>query len=357
MRLNSDSKYIISSEESTRISILKVWLTILVVFIHSYSEEINIVGDNIVLDIPVWLDWIKYIISRVIARCAVPAFFFISAVLLYKKEFLWKKNIKKKLFTLVIPYVILNSFWILFYFTAQHINAVSVYFSNPDNIIANWGAYEWIMAYTKTPLVYPLWFLRDLFVLNLLAKVIKAAIDKFPRLMLIVLAVLFIAGAEVRFVYMSIVFFSLGYYFVKYDLHFSDIDKLNKWVLAAVYIVTVVLACLTRHTELGYLFINLTIVPGILFFISMATRIKSESLKDKIVWVSKYSFCIYLFHEMNLFILKKLLGKLLPTDAFFQTIQYFGIPVIIIVFCIVLSEVLKKFLPKVFALLTGNRTV
>lgn len=118
MRLNSSPKYILSGEDSTRINILKVWLTILVVFIHSYSEEIYMVGGNIVLEIPAWLDWFKYIISVVVARCAVPAFFFISAILLYKRDFVWKDNIKKKLKTLVVPYMLLNTFWILFYCSA-----------------------------------------------------------------------------------------------------------------------------------------------------------------------------------------------------------------------------------------------
>lgn len=231
-----------------------------------------------------------------------------------------------------------------------------MYFSNPDNIIAARGIYEWVIAYTKNPLVYPLWFLRDLFILNMLAKVIKAAIDKFPRMIFVVLILLLLINFDIRFIDSSIVFFALGYYFVKYDFHFSDIDKINKWLLTAIYVVCIVLTCVTRYMSIYYIFDNASIITGILFFISMTTKIKNVNLRDKLLWLSKYSFCIYLFHEMNLFILKKLLAKLLPTDAFFQTIQYIGIPVIIITFCIVVSILLKRFLPKVFALLTGSRT-
>ena len=72
--------------------------------------------------------------------------------------------------------------------------------------------------------------------------------------------------------------------------------------------------------------------------------------------LSGHAFGIYLFHEMNLFILKKLLAKLLPQTPVMQLAQYFGIPVAIFCYCLTLSVVMKKYLPRLYALLTGNRS-
>lgn len=140
--------YSFTSEESDRISILKLWLCIMVVFIHSSTlSELYFVDKTVIQQIPAWLDWVSYIISRVISQCAVPWFFFLSGMLLYRKPFRWFDNIKKKTRTLFIPYLILNTFWIVFYAIAQHIPAVSVYFANPDRLVSNYNALDFADAY------------------------------------------------------------------------------------------------------------------------------------------------------------------------------------------------------------------
>ena len=162
--------YKITDEESKKISIVKVWFTIMVVFIHS-NNKLNFASGN--FDTPAWLEVLKYFISECISRCAVPGFFLISAILLYKKSFKWKENIKKKIKQIMIPYLIFNTFWILFYVVVQHIPVLSNYFSNPDTIVADWSIIDWLEAYLgfqdNYPICYPLWFLRALFVLNILA--------------------------------------------------------------------------------------------------------------------------------------------------------------------------------------------
>ena len=74
--------YILSDEESKRISIIKLIGMIFVVFIHSYTENVNFSDGTMDLSRPMWLDMIEYVISQIISRCGVPLFFLISAVLL-----------------------------------------------------------------------------------------------------------------------------------------------------------------------------------------------------------------------------------------------------------------------------------
>lgn len=88
----------------------------MVLFIHSYTKTVSMNSGTIVLQVPGWLNTLKYVISESISKCAVPGFFVISAVLLYRKEFSWWENLKKKLRTLMIPYLIMNTFWVVFYF-------------------------------------------------------------------------------------------------------------------------------------------------------------------------------------------------------------------------------------------------
>ena len=59
--------YIITDDESNRLNVLKVWLSIMVVFIHSYSKEINFSSETVAFEVPTWLQSFKYILSQEIS--------------------------------------------------------------------------------------------------------------------------------------------------------------------------------------------------------------------------------------------------------------------------------------------------
>lgn len=367
MKCHEKPAFCISSDESERIQFLKIWFTLMVIFVHSYTEEVRFVNETLVLQIPIWLDWIKYVISQVISNCAVPGYFFISAVLLYKKDFTWKENIKKKLKTLLVPYLIFNTFWIVFYYFAQHIPFFSVYFPQGKNIIADWGPLQLADAYLgfsvereHFPLFYPLWFIRDLMMLNLAAVFIKKLIDRLPKTIFAVLILIIIFNVNTYIFGLntsSIVYFSLGYYFVKYSMRFNDADKIKAPYIIAIYGTCVLLDCATRFMKINYLFHYASIISGLIFFYRCTTKIQNRKLYTVLKKIAKYSFPIYLFHEMNLSILKKILVKLLPPTAFWQTILYFGIPMIIFILCTALSIVLDKYFHRIYAVLVGSRNM
>ena len=237
-------EYRISRVESERIQMLKLWFSIMVVLIHSYDVKLNFASGTIMLNGPFWLDQVQYFISEVICRCAVPGYFVLSSIFLYRKEFTWGTNMRKKVRSLVVPYVLLHMVWITICYIGQHIDALRVYFSQPANIVSGWGLWGWINAFLGVYRTYPgdclpfvgqLWFLRDLFVLNALAILIRKVIGRAPRLTALGLIILCIFNIKTHILFPSrdaLVFFCLGYYFVKYDLHLRDIDKLNPVLLA-----------------------------------------------------------------------------------------------------------------------------
>ena len=79
--------------------------------------------------------------------------------------------------------------------------------------------------------------------------------------------------------------------------------------------------------------------------------------KRLVLSVSRYSFLIYLFHELNLTVLKKLLANLLPLTIPFQIAEYFCVPCIILLFCTGLSILLERIAPGVFVILNGGRAL
>lgn len=350
--------YPINQKLSTRINILKFLSIIMVVFIHSSPEVTaynSLAGGSLSKQC---LDFFIYSISQSISRTAVPIFFLISSILLYSKEFRWLTNMKKKCRSVLLPYLFWNSFWILFSYAAQSIKGIAEYFPRDSYYVRDYGILEWLRAYTylngNYPYLYTLWFLRDLFLLNLLAVVIKKLVDKAPAFILILIAGLWFSNISLPFLdNQTIVFFTLGYYIVKYRLDVNVLDRINS-VIAIIFF--------AGFTVMDYTFSytfpavhNLSVVIGILFFIKLSGRLLSYKICGRIVWLSKYSFIIYVFHEMNLSMLKTLSLIVFPQTILVQLMEYLMIPVIIIIGCIIFGVILQKISPGFYSIVTGNR--
>lgn len=140
--------YVISPRASQRLNLSKLWFAFMVVFIHSYQDGVNMAGGSVTFETPRWLEMLKFLGSEVIPRCAVPGFFLIAGVLLFRKPFTWKDNMRKKCRSLAVPYLLLNTLWIMFYILCQSIPATAVFFSKER--ILDWGPGEWLEGYFGT---------------------------------------------------------------------------------------------------------------------------------------------------------------------------------------------------------------
>lgn len=358
--------YEIDEHESNRITIVKGLLIVLVVFIHSYREEVTFLEGNVILSVPVWLEWLKYTLSQVIARCAVPAFFLISSILLYRKEFTWKQNMVKKMNTILVPYLLLNSFWILFFYFAQFIEFSDLYLVTPQSQIGQWGLIGWLDAYfgnfiDEYPALYPMWFLRDLFLLNAAALLIKKCVDAFPRLVLLLIAAMWllpipiplIGGTELSG--QSVVFFILGYYVVKYDLHIRQLDAWRGSAFILLYTGAVLLAVATREYVFHYTICHITILIGIVGIARLSRRLEAGAGKACYMRFARYSFCVFAFHEMGLTIMTKLLTQWLPQNAWVQLLEYLVLPILIICICVGFGMALRRIAPGFYQVLVGRR--
>lgn len=171
-------------------------------------------------------------------------------------------------------------------------------------------------------------------------KVIKGAVDKFPKLsFLCILVLYFVFGGSVPVIrFDALFYFVMGYYIVKYDLHFRDLEKFAKYIALA-YILLIALVYVTRGTAVHGVADKLCIMTGLVFFAVVMTKVKNAGAEKLLLIVSRYSMGIYLFHEMNLTILRKIVQKVVPQNSITIFMEYFLIPCIIIVCCIVLWKV------------------
>ena len=355
----NNGEYAIGEEDSRRLDVLKIWLTVMVLFIHSYTVEVEFADSSVTLQAPAWLDAVKYLLSHCVSECAVPGFFFISAVFLYKREFRWAENAKKKLRSLLVPYAALNTLWIAAYLVLQRISALRPYLPREVYDVAGWGFLQYLDAYlgflNGYPIVDHLWFLRDLFILNLLSKGIKKLIDRFPKAAFALLAFIALLNPT-KLILNGLVFFCLGYYFVKYSIKFADCRRIKAPVLITGYIAALALSYLARDSKIDYLPLFAANVLGLIFFFRFTTAIRGERAGRAIKFISRYRYPVYLFHEKALTLLKIGMVNAVPQTAFWQAALYFGVPAAVFALCVLLSALADRFLHRPYVFFVDGRS-
>lgn len=348
--------YPLSEKESNRFSDLKFVGIVLIVLIHMSSDA----------GMESAADFIIYIFSQIIARSAVPMFFVLSAILLYRKPFKWEENIKKKIKTLVIPFIFWNTLWLVIFLEAQKIPSLDFLFKNPMNQVGDFSISDWVDAYlalfkrTK-PFVYPLWFIKDLFILNCCSLLIKYAVDKMPKATLIMLFALYLSRINLRFIEaQSILFFAIGYYIVKYNVRIETIQsKVKKSAIAGYIIVALGLAFAEfKYQRSIYIVHELVVVYGVVIMISKidiagllhnekALQIRKQCMSD--------TFFVFCAHEWTLLFVRKIIERVLPDNQILDVLCFFMVPVFVIVVLLFIAGIMKSRMPRLYKIITGSR--
>jgi hypothetical protein len=236
--------------------------------------------------------------------------------------------------------------------------------SSPENMIKNYGIIDWIDVFAgkfterreyKYPFVYQFWFLRDLFILNILFAGIKKLTDKFPLGAFVLLLILWINNINIYIVSPeALLFFSSGYYVVKYNLNIENIDQIKTMDLSIIYSITVILE---------YFFINgipvlhkVNIIIGCIFFLKISRRfIENIKLYKILTWLEKYQFFVYAVHGIIIPQLLKIYIRIIPLNGIFILLGYFFMILFGILISLIFGIISKRLFPNTYRILTGGR--
>jgi fucose 4-O-acetylase-like acetyltransferase len=310
----------INRETSQRINALKAVLTILVVFIHNTYNQITVHDETIVFQIPFFAERIRFLISGIIARTAVPLFFLISGFLLCTKEHDFAIIVKKKCRSILMPYMVWNTLYLLWAILLQN-NPFKKTAVLPENNILNWNLSEWAQVfwgkYSPDELIHfpymgPLWFLRDLFILTLVFLPVKKAVFRFPFCTFGIMALLWLYDIPIYLVSPEALFwFSLGCYIVKYSLNTEILDRIRLPEITVVYFCTILMELLLTA---GFAVIHkINIVIGVIFFIKLSKYIiENRKLYSFIEKSGRYLFFVYALHGFVVGYVLRLTCKIAP---------------------------------------------
>lgn len=205
------------------ISILRFPLMVLVVLIHAYypCEEARV--GEVFYNAEIFSRF-AYFMSQIVSRIAVPLFFVISGYLYFfntEQKITWNvylSKTRKRVHTLLIPYLIWNIVAIFIYGLAHVLGInMGLYVSIESWEIGDCLACFWDTASLRgndshLPINYPLWFIRDLILVVLVAPLSYYAIKYIKWLFIVVLSILWLIGRDSLGFFTTLLFFSLGAY-------------------------------------------------------------------------------------------------------------------------------------------------
>ena len=366
-------KSIIPEETSKRITALRFFLAILVVFIHNNYTLKNIAdavakGEPDILFSPNTLSkWIQLFISQGIAKCAVPLFFMFAAYLQAIKADSYKVLLKKKFKALFFTYFL----WIgLYGFYSSVVKIIILkiapsFIENPDTTMFTWTITDWIhkiVGYGTgdgTPgFAEQFWFVRDLFILVIVSPIIKFLIKKIKLGFFILVFIIYFLKIKVYFVITTALFFYVsGLYWGYYNFNlFKIIDKIKFSEVIIVWIFSFLWEFI--GFDEGNAIGSFTELSSCVLLLKLSANIiKNEKIYNIANYLSGFSFFLYAIHMPLLSeYLKKLWIHFFPMkNGFFCLFEYFGVTILIVVIGTGIGIVLKKICPKLFILLNGGR--
>lgn len=355
---------ILEKKQSELINACRFPLMVLVVLIHGgaavlspYSTFFNNVD---------MFELISRGISQNLATIAVPCFFLISGFLFFKNinnftSQVYFNQLRKRAFTLLIPYLLWNILFIgvillkNYIFIAKGVEVDDLYHLLHKKM---WVELLWSDEF---PINYPLWYLRDLICMVLLAPAFYfyfRYLNIFGVLLIILINLLGIDTGIPGLSITGLTYFGIGSYLA--------LNKRNIRVeFSAVNYLCLIGAIL--FGSLSYYFIDtpyflflnrMYIIFGIVtFFNGIAFLIKNRNVKLNLMRLAAPVFFIYCVHAF--YFIEFLRGffsrTFLAHSEFGLIITYFLITPLVLSICIALYYVLVRFFPIVMSLLLGYR--
>lgn len=337
-----------------RITRLYFVLSIFVIFIHANNLIYYEWSDGNMIWTAVY--YIEKLLGSGIGNICVPTFFLLSGYLFFRNldvfsADIWtliRKKQLRRVRTLLVPYLIWNSLYMLFYMFIARIPVVSNFMRNQAMKISFVNIVKGIFFHEAN---FVFWYMATLIILVALTPLI-AFILKRKGAFAIAFVLIAIGGImnlqlpdfECKFV----VFFLLGSYLAVYGKEFFEKQVPNSAILI---LVAFIVFSIFYRTFVDDKFLT-TIV---LYCTPVCVWIVSQKLKFKITDFMRQTFFIYAGHVFIVTMINKVLLKLGNASAVWAIVSYLIAPIFTLAVLWCLYRLLIKIAPRVYGVLCGDR--
>jgi fucose 4-O-acetylase-like acetyltransferase len=359
----------------------KFWVfasMIMLLFVHSYNlNERYLRPFSIVREQLTFNSFLQYFLSNGLFRFFIPILFSISGYLFSTRdEQLYGKRIRKRFRTIFLPYLIWSAVGLALTYAIE----LSSYgrsivetthlmeLSNNRILLHDYKWYELLVRWILLPVPYQLWFLRVLFIYNLIYPALRWCVLKYTHVFFTVAILFWLSDISfILFEGEGLFFFSLGIWLQKKNFNIKDP---NKWLRPLPW--SIVFLLLTFGKTIlafeGYRMIGDTIFPLLLILYKLvvfsgfiaawfgADKLVSLCMNKKwFVWLSSFSFIIYTLHSPLVAYAINFIFPLVQHLDNYRLLTYIFLPMGLFIFCVGTGMLIRYFSPRIYVILTGGR--
>lgn len=353
---------------------------VLLVFLHGYNLQQRYLQPWTTVDESLTFNtFIQYFLCNAIFRFRIPMLFIISGYLYAWHDYkTYKERTLKRLRTLLVPYLLWSAIALTFTYFLENfeftreliISSGLMQIDENRFLLHDYKWFEWLGRWIVVPVPYQLWFIRVLIVYSVSYPVIKwLVLHKYAKRIFFSIAVfLWLTTAGFYFIEgEGLLFFSLGVWLQKTNYNISIAKKwMNTKVWLIIFLITSIVKTWLAFN--GYaimkdgLYPLLAILHKLIIFSGLIVAwygfdfIVRFCMSQKwFVAISSFSFMIYALHVPFITYAINGMFSLLHYCNNYRVITFILLPLIIIAFSILLGFLLRKYLPRLYSLLTGGR--
>lgn len=308
--------------------------------------------------------WLYFIIIDLFSDSAVPIFFIISGLLFFKEKDITIKGIKNKIrkryFSLGVPFLCATFFYICFFIFLYFIPSIGKYINGNIFEELNSNIFKIInrcfFNYPQMPIAGQLWYLRDLLIIVTCSPVLMLIFKNRYKYVFIVCLFLIASVYNTLSLWSSFFWFSLGGIIQssKPYLVLNKTDSKSFLLCLGLYWITLIVIHAQGIIIPYYFGLSLLLIRIILMWYSY--DLLNCKLIDKFVpKLSPYVFFIFLFHQPDINIIRKIPIILMGTTDVSYLLSFvitpFGCGVILLLIAMVLKKNFKSF----YSFIIGGR--
>lgn len=341
---------------SRSIETLRFPLILLIIFLHCYTSTSAVTrGHDIYFRL-------IYPFSLWLGETGVPAFFFISGLLLFYSKKTYSQKLKSRIKTLLVPYLFFNGILLIVFLSLVCLGKSVIIadknmadYSLVDYLRAFWDRGVWDHG-NGSPLLCPFWYIRNLMVLVILSPILYYIL-KYTRLLFpVVFGLFWINSHDSAYTFQSLTMFSLGAYFPICNRNPIELYEKYKVKFIDAFLFLAIMDFLHLYVSIPFAlpFHRLSLVANTFFCISFL----GEFLYRHHIYsslLSKSSFFVFCIHYPFTTYLRPVFERINGLHDVILVVAYLLSVVCITLLCVFVYKLLTSIMPSFVNIITGNR--
>ena len=289
-----------------------------------------------------------------VVRVSIPCFLMLSGYLFYR-NFTWQDlagKWKRRVTSLLIPYLVWNLFYYFGYLIASHVPYVNAIVNRWDLTFSLSGLIRGALLYEANP---SFWFMFQLLLLTVLAPVLYLAMENavVGIFWLGMLIWGIVSGVRLPWLNLdALTYYSIAAFSALHGRSFAESvwDKYRGVLGAELLVLGAVLAAeYYLYGRIPPIVFSRCLVP-----VGMWLLVDERWLGERKPFM-ECTFFVYAFHFLPVRLISKLAAKAFPGNVWVAAVLYLLMPLVGYTLCWQVAKLLKRFAPRVWRVISGGR--